>query len=103
MTSSLHDCLSNSSSLHTILQKVALHKRLTQQLHQFLPDVKLHHQVCVANFRDNQLILQATNSAVATQLRYLTSDLVQQFRTKGQLAQLITIKIIVETASELKI
>lgn len=100
MTSSLHQCLSNNSSLQSILQRIALHKHLTQQLHQFLPDVKLHNQVCVANFRDNQLILQASNSAVATQLRYLTSDLMQQFRTKGQLAQLITIKIIVETTSE---
>lgn len=96
---SIANIFSEPSMLTNILEKA---KRLRQLNTLFLSfiDVRYRENCCVANFRDGQLIIQAENAAIATQLKYQTQELLTQFRANG-LPNLIAIKIIVRPAEVL--
>jgi hypothetical protein len=87
-----------NSTLGQILAKVQFLQSLTQHLREFVaPSIGQH--CCVANLRDNCLIIQVTNAAVATHLQYQSTELLSKFRTKGNLPSLANIKVIIRPSS----
>lgn len=88
----VHSVLSKGAQLQSILAKVQALKKIETKIKQFLPNYLQAHYT-VANYRDNCLILQTDNSAIATQLRYLSTDLLTKLRTQAGMPSIISIKI----------
>ncbi len=79
-----------------ILQKVNQLNEINRKIADHLdPNLKKHCQV--ANLNNGQLTIIAANSAVATQLHYMTPDLLRRFRTDPALQSIHTIQCKVRT------
>ncbi len=88
-----------SSNLGQILAKVRALQNLTLRLREWLaPEIAA--QCCVANLRENCLVIQVDNAAVATHLQYQSAELLSKFRTPDNLPSLANLKIIVRPAIE---
>jgi hypothetical protein len=77
---SLNQLMANSSGhLNYLLQHSQLIKKIDKIFNESLP-VKLKQHCHVANLRDKTLIVHSDSSIWATQLRYMASDLLQQWQ-----------------------
>ncbi|CAN5214667.1 hypothetical protein BH10PSE19_BH10PSE19_22510 [soil metagenome] len=85
-----------NSFLEPIFQQLQQINTLDALLQSFL-DAELRPYCRVANLRDGCLVIQAENSAWATRLRYALPQLLQQFRTEGNLPALRSIKCILSS------
>ena len=75
-----------------ILDKTVVLRQLNHVLSMCLePNIQAHCQA--ANWRDGELILQVTNSALATTMRYQIPELSKSLRTHPEFKQLKKIRI----------
>lgn len=70
---------SSSERLNYLLQHYRLIKKIDKIFHESLPE-KLEEHCHVANLRDKTLIVHSDSSLWATQLRYMASDLLEQWQ-----------------------
>jgi hypothetical protein len=77
---SVNHLMANSSGrLNYLLQHSQLIKKIDQIFNKSLPETLKQH--ChVANLRDKTLVVHSDSSLWATQLRYMTSELLQQWQ-----------------------
>lgn len=90
----IRDCF--NAQFKAISLQVTQIQALNQQIHQYLPEI-LKNQCWVIGFQSGNLTLGTTNSSWATQLRYFLPELRDQLRTKNNLYQLSSIKIVVDS------
>lgn len=74
----------NHRDLQTVLSKVKAIATLNQHIQPLL-DPKLQPYCQVANLSNGILVMLATNSSVATQLRYQTADILTKLRSNPSL------------------
>src|SRR5258708_5353538 len=86
--------LTENASLHAILQKARYLGELDNILKKML-DKDIAPHCCVANFRDNILVIQCKNAAWATRFKFLIPDLLKNLRQKANLPSLASISIII--------
>jgi len=68
-----------NSVLGDVLNKVQLHLELEVLVKKYLPK-QLSKQICVANYRDNCLVLGIKQSSFAMELHYHTDDLLKALK-----------------------
>ena len=93
-----HALSQDNQNLAHILEQVVHLKRLDEFLKSFL-EKPLGNYCRVANLRDGCLIIEVDSAAWATQLRYLTPDLLNALRSKGKMPQLRSIKTYIHPTS----
>jgi hypothetical protein len=86
--------LTENNVLTSIVQKAA-HLRQLDQLLKTLIDKEIAAHCCVANYRDNILVIQCENAAWATRFKFLIPELLKNFRQNGQLRSLVSISLII--------
>ncbi len=77
----------SSGRLNYLLQHSKLIKKLDTIFNDSLPE-KLKQHCHVANLRDKTLVISSDSSLWATQLRYMSSDLLQQLEKTMPIEQL---------------
>lgn len=79
--------ISPATGLHTILEKAAILQQLTQTLRSSLSE-PLNQHICVANIRNNTLVIGADSPAWVTRIRFHSADILKQMRQETGLTQL---------------
>lgn len=83
--------MDNAANPTNLLSQIKVKVAQLQQLNELVKaqlDSSLGQHCCVANVRDNILILEVDSSAWATRLRYLVPELLQKLRTHKELNRL---------------
>jgi hypothetical protein len=85
-------------TLSILKRKVVQLDKLTALLKNSLSE-PLRHHCQVANLRDNCLVIVTDSSAWATQIRYLTPDLLKQLQCYSELKHIRTLRCYIDPAS----
>ena len=86
-----HALRQKSEVLSPILDRIDHLTKLNAFIKDYLEEPLVNY--CrVANFRDGCLVIETDSAVWATQLRYLTPDLLNALRSKGNMPQLRSIK-----------
>jgi hypothetical protein len=94
-TKNAHQFLqANNQDLTTLLAKVKALAALEQHVMRYI-DPAMHAYCQVANYNAGRLIMLAANGSIATQLRFQTHDLLQQFKQEAALRYIKEIHCIV--------
>ncbi len=85
----------SNSRLEFVLNKALHLDKLNRLIQATLPTPLLNH-TRLANVRDGQLILQVSNAAMATQVRFYGAEILQKLKKEAVFKRLKTIKVIVD-------
>ena len=89
---------SGRGTLSILHRKVAQLDKLTALLKNNLSE-PLRHHCQVANFRDNCLVIMTDSAAWATQIRYLTPELLEQLQRYPELKYVRTLRCYIDPIS----